>query len=297
MWSRLAGPVALAGAAGIWGGTYVFSGYLLGGGWFTPFGLLFLRLLITFLCLFPLLQARRLPRSEWLAALGLGGIGFLLSLGAQFVGTAWAGSANGSLITATSPAFILLFGALLLGERLDRARLVAIGLASAGVALVIGTGDLFEGDGRAFWGKLLLAGAGLTWGLYTVLAKRFAARHGALATTAWACLTGALFNLPVVLWKGMGDGGLWSGIGAPLATWTPTVWVGLFYIAIVSTVIAFFLWNWGFARMEAGKGAVYFFLQPVIGSFLGWALLGEHLGLGFFLGGGLILAGVLLSER
>lgn len=296
MWSRLAGPLALAGAAGIWGGTYVFSGYLLGGGWFTPFGLLFLRLLITVLVLFPLLKERRLPRSEWPLALALGGVGFLLSLGAQFVGTAWAGSANGSLITATSPAFILLFGALLLGERLDRSRLIAIGLASAGVALVIGTGELWGGDGRAFWGKLLLAGAGLTWGLYTVLAKRFAGRHGALATTAWACLTGAGFNLPVVLWSSA-PGTPWSGIGAPIATWTPTVWLGLFYIAIVSTVVAFFLWNWGFARMDAGKGAVYFFLQPVVGSLLGWSLLGEHLGLGFFLGGGLILAGVLLSER
>ncbi|HLO03530.1 MAG TPA: DMT family transporter, partial [Symbiobacteriaceae bacterium] len=286
MWTRLAGPLALAVASAIWGGTYVFAGWLLGGGWFTPFGLLFLRLLITFLILLPWLKERRLARAEWPAALGLGGVGFLLSLGAQFVGTAWAGSANGSLITATSPAFILLFGALLLGERLDRSRLIAIGLASAGVALVIGTGELWGGDGRAFWGKLLLASAGLTWGLYTVLAKRFAARHGALATTAWACLTGAGFNLPVALWRGrgaLGAGagndtiwtGLWSSIGAPLGSWTPTVWLGLFYIAIVSTVVAFFLWNWGFARMEAGKGAIYFFLQPVIGSFLGWALLGE----------------------
>lgn len=288
MWVRLAGPLSLAAAAGIWGGTYVFSGYLLGGGWFTPFGLLFLRLLITFLVLLPLLPQKLLPRSEWPAALALGFVGFLLSLGAQFVGTAWAGSANGSLITATSPAFILLFGGLLLGERLGRTRLLAIGLATAGVALVIGTGELFGGDGRAFWGKLLLAGAGLTWGLYTVLAKRFAARNGALATTAWACLTGALFNLPILLW---------SGIGAPVLTWTPLVWAGLFYIAIVSTVLAFFLWNWGFAQMEAGKGAVYFFTQPVVGAVLGSTLLGEQLGLGFFLGGGLILVGVLLSER
>jgi drug/metabolite transporter (DMT)-like permease len=296
MWRRLAGPLALALAAGIWGGTYVFSGWLLGGGWFTPFGLLFLRLIITFLVLLPFLPQRRLARPEWPAALALGGVGFLLSLGAQFVGTAWAGSANGSLITATSPAFILLFAALLLGERLGRPRLLAIGLATLGVALVVGTGELFEGDGRAFWGKLMLAGAGLTWGLYTVLAKRFSTRHGALATTAWACLAGALWNLPVVLWQGA-DGGLWSGIGAPVATWTPLVWLGLGYIAIVSTVIAFFLWNWGFAQMDAGKGAVYFFLQPVVGSVLGWSLLGEQLGLGFFLGGGLILAGVLLAER
>jgi drug/metabolite transporter (DMT)-like permease len=288
VWHRLVGPLALSLAAGIWGGTYVFSGWLLGGGWFTPFGLLFLRLLITFLLLFPFLKERRLPRAEWPSALLLGGIGFLLSLGAQFVGTAWAGAANGSLITATSPAFIMLFGAILLGERLDRARLIAIGLATAGVALVVGTGELLTGDGRAFWGKLLLAGAGLTWGLYTVLAKRFSAKHGALATTAWACLTGALFNLPVVLW---------TGVGQPLGAWTATVWLGLFYVAIVSTVVAFLLWNWGFARMDAGRGAVYFFLQPVIGALFGSSLLGEQLGLGFFLGGGLILLGVLLAER
>jgi drug/metabolite transporter (DMT)-like permease len=125
------------------------------------------------------------------------------------------------------------------------------------------------------------------------LAKRFSAKHGALATTAWACLTGALWNLPVVVGTAL------VGVGSPwrsLTLWTPTVWLGLFYIAVVSTVVAFLLWNWGFARMAAGRGAPYFFLQPVVGGVLGWLLLGEHLGPGFLVGGALIGAGVMLVE-
>lgn len=302
MRNRLAAPLALATAAGIWGGTYVFSGYLLNGGWFTPFGLLFLRLAITFLVLLPFLPVKRLARSEWGAAIALGGVGFLLSLGGQFVGTAWAGAATGSLLTATSPAFILLYAGPLLGERLERRQWLAVGLASLGVLLVVVAGEAqtlspaalwsvlvttLSGGGRSLLGKLMLVGAGLTWGLYTVLAKRFSARHGALATTAWACLTGALWNLPVVLM---------TGFGRSITLWTPTVWVGLFYIAVVSTVVAFLLWNWGFERMEAGQGAPYFFLQPVVGGVLGWLLLGEHLGLGFLLGGLLIGVGVMLVE-
>lgn len=312
MRNRLAAPIALALAAGIWGGTYVFSGWLLGGGWFTPFGLLFLRLAITFLVLLPFLPVKRLPRSEWGAAIVLGGVGFLLSLGGQFVGTAWAGAATGSLLTATSPAFILLFAGPLLGERLERRQWMAVGLASLGVLLVVVAGDAqatspaefwsalvttLSGGGRALIGKLLLIGAGLTWGLYTVLAKRFSARHGALATTAWACLTGALWNLPVVLVTGLASGGgPFSGLGRSVTLWTPTVWVGLFYIAVVSTVVAFLLWNWGFDRMAAGRGAPYFFLQPVVGGLLGWLLLGERLGAGFLVGGLLIGVGVMLVE-
>ena len=37
---------------------------------------------------------------------------------------------------------------------------------------------------------------------------------------------------------------------------------------------------------------MFFFAQPVVGAFLGWLLLGETLGAGFFLGGALIFLGV-----
>lgn len=289
---RLLGAICLSLAAGIWGGMYAFSNWVLGKEYIQPFGLLVVRLAGTALILGLLLwrQGRlHLERRDGLYAAGLGLVGFVLSLGAQFTGTKWAGAANGSLITSTSPAFITLFAILLLGERVTWVKVVAVTLATVGVAVVVGPGSLLAGGGgQVLWGKLLLLAAGLTWGLYTVMGKRFSARYGAIATTFWACVTGAVLNLPLAL--------LEPG-PRPLAGWPATAWVGVAYITFISTAVAFSLWNYGFQLLDAGTGSLFFFVQPVVGVLLGWGLLGEPLTAGFFAGSALIAVSVLLTAR
>jgi drug/metabolite transporter (DMT)-like permease len=46
--------------------------------------------------------------------------------------------------------------------------------------------------------------------------------------------------------------------------------------------------------VEATRGGIYFFFQPLIGTLLGWFFLGEQVGFAFWIGILLILSGVLL---
>lgn len=272
---------------------YAFSNWILGKEYIQPFGLLCIRLSITALILGVILQRRgllRLPHRDWLAAVGLGFVGFVLSLGSQFVGTKWAGAANGSLITSTSPTFVVLFATLLLREQITWARVVSVVLPAIGVALVIGPQDLLAGAGdpQLFWGKVLLLVAGITWGLYTVIGKKFSSRYGALSTTFWASATATLLNLPLAMME---------AVPRPMTEWPLTAWIALLYITVISTTIAFYLWNRGFELVDASKGAVFFFVQPVVGGILGWSLLGESLGVNFLYGALFIAAGVLVTLR
>ena len=73
------------------------------------------------------------------------------------------------------------------------------------------------------------------------------------------------------------------------------VWLSILYIGLVSTALAYYLWNKGLELMEAGNASVFFFAQPLTGTFFSWLLLGEKLNVGFFLGGALIMAGVAIS--
>ncbi len=77
-------------------------------------------------------------------------------------------------------------------------------------------------------------------------------------------------------------------------TW---VWLGILYLGVLSTAGAFLLWNEGLRRMPAGAGGVYFFLQPLVGTALGWLVLGETVTASFWLGALLILGGVALVVR
>ncbi|WP_399308116.1 DMT family transporter [Vagococcus fluvialis] len=74
----------------------------------------------------------------------------------------------------------------------------------------------------------------------------------------------------------------------------PTIWGGLLYLGIVSTAIAFLLWNRGLQVLNASSGGLFFFFQPVIGALLGWLVLGEKIGVTFWVGSTLITIGVLI---
>ena len=49
--------------------------------------------------------------------------------------------------------------------------------------------------------------------------------------------------------------------------------------------------------VDASRGGVYFFFQPLVGTFLGWFFLDEQIGFGFCVGAFLILSGVLLAIK
>jgi drug/metabolite transporter (DMT)-like permease len=75
------------------------------------------------------------------------------------------------------------------------------------------------------------------------------------------------------------------------------IWAGVLYVGVISTTVAFYLWNKGFEMVQAGSGAVFFFFQPIVGTLFGWLLLGEQLSVSFFIGAVCILVGVGFSNR
>ncbi len=286
---RFLGAVCLFAAAAIWGGMYVVSKYVLD--YIPPMTLLAVRLVIGGAVLLlvmvasrtPWVGVRDLPR---MALLGL--VGFGISLAAQFIGTRLSSASHGAVITSVTPVFILIFAATLLKERITWAKVAAVGIATAGVLLVVEQPGGFRIEAQAFWGDVLLLLAGITWALYTVLGRLAADRYPPVTVTTYATLTGILWVLPVIPVE-------LSGL-----TWRPlppAVWWGTLYLGVVSTALAFYLWNKGFTLMDAATGSLFFFAQPVVGVVLGWLLLGESLTARFLLGSGVIIAGGVLATR
>jgi len=281
---RLYGSLALLTAAAIWGGMYVVSRAVMNV--IPPYTLLELRLLISSVILGAIvLAARRFRvRARDLPLLGLlGALGMTVSVGAQFVGTHLASASAGGLITSASPAFIAVFAAWLLRERITRPKLFALALASGGVLLVSWPAPGSLQGPAAGLGNLLLIAAAIAWALYTVLSRRATLRYSALTVTWYAGFVGALTTLPFAAWE------LRAQPLPPVPAWA---WWGVLYIGIMSTAVAFYLWNLGFTLVDAGTGSLFFFAQPLVAGVLGWLVLGEQIGPSFFAGGALIIAGV-----
>lgn len=281
------GGIFLSLAAAIWGGVYVVSKVVLDV--IPPFTLLEIRFAIALLVLgsIVVIRKRYVPKEDLPSMMGIGFVGVTLSIGAQFLGTKFSTAHMGALITSASPAFIALFAVWLLREKLQIFQLFGISLATIGVIVVVGAPDHSAPD-TSMMGNLILLVAAVTWALYTVLSKRATAIYSSLVVTAYAALFGLIFTFPVMLWE----------LSTTTIDWSFgwEIWAGVLYLGIISTAGAFYLWNKGFELMSAGSAAGFFFVQPVVGAFFGWLLLGEHLTLGFVLGAGLILAGVALSN-
>jgi len=287
---RLRGALYLTLAASIWGGMYVVTKYVLE--FIPPLTLLAMRLAIASLILGAALWwtgGWRVERRHWALLASLGLVGFTLSLGLQFWGTKLSSAHNGGLITSASPAFILLFAVWLLRERLSWPSLLGLGLATLGVVAVIGPEASAGGGPSLGVGNISLVGAAVTWALYTVLSKIATGHYSSLAVTTYATLSGLLFTSPLA-WASE-----WR-VSAPDLGGLPTlVWLGVAYVGIVSTAVAFYLWVRGFALLDASTGSLFFFAQPIVAAMLGALLLGEVLHWYFYAGAGLIFAGLAVS--
>ncbi|MDG4656943.1 EamA family transporter [Ectobacillus antri] len=283
--TKLLGAVCLSLAAALWGGTYVVSKHMLHT--VPPFTLMWLRYLVAFLCLFIVMRSakdkvERIDKRSWLLLAWIGFIGYFVSIALQFVGTKLSDAHTGALLTSATPAFVVVFARIILKEALTIRKVVSTIMATFGVIVVVGWNG---GTAASITGMILLVGAAVTWALLSVYVKLASVTLSSLTITTYAIFFAWLFTTPMMVAEYITTN----------ITFTMSMLPGIFYLGIASTAAAFFLWNKGMELMDAGIGSLFFFLQPLVGSLLGWLLLDETISISFFSGGVLILLGVLIA--
>ena len=284
----LIGLISGLAAASIWGGMYVVSKIVLDV--IPPFTLITLRLLLGGATLWLITAFRggmHPSRTQFWQVLGVGTVGYGISLGFQFVGTRLSTAANGSLVTSATPAFILLFAWMVLREHVTPRRVGALVISTLGVIAVIDPRSA-RIDPQLFLGNLSLLAAALTWALYSVLIRLVTRRLRCSAVSLIAFLGG----LPVVIPAGAIELSL-ERIGAI----TPGIIGGVLFLGVIATALAMVLWNLSFAMLDASVASLTFFAQPVVGTLLGWFFLKENITPLFLLGGMLIAIGLLVASR
>ncbi|MDK7440608.1 DMT family transporter [Bacillus paranthracis] len=289
MKQTILGAICLSLAASIWGGMYVVSKYVLD--FIPPLTLVWLRFIIAFVVLYMILKIAEkkqkktvtIRKKDWLLFAWIGFIGYFISITCQFIGTKLSDAHTGSLVTSATPAFMVIFAAIILKEKLTARRLLSTIIATIGVIIVIGW-DIEIGS--YFIGTIILVGAAITWALLSIYVKIASARFSSLVITTYAIFFSLFFITPFMIWEFQSN---------PIEHMNLYVVLGVLYLAIVSTAGAFFLWNKGLELMDASIGSLFFFFQPIVGSLLGWLLLNETLSSNFFIGGILIICSVFIT--
>lgn len=291
MKNNLIGSLCLFLAALIWGGMYVVSKYILG--IVSPITLVWSRYVIAFIVLFITLticNSRKESKTaiefkDWLLIAWIGFIGYFVSICLQFIGTKLSDAHTGSLITASTPAFVVLFARFILGEAFTKKKIVSLLMATCGVVIVIGLDPMMA---KHIFGNVVLVGAAITWALLSVYVKVASKKLDSLTITTYSILFALIFTTPFMLREHVNIIFLLNNRQFILA---------VLYIGVASTAGAFFLWNKGIELMDTGIGSLFIFFQPVTGSILGWLCLGEQLNLNFFVGGILIVIAIIIASK
>src|SRR6266487_6321264 len=244
---RVVGILCGLGAASIWGGMYVVSKVVLE--IIPPFSLVSLRLILGALTLVIVLLMRgssKISRKQLLQVLSVGLVGYGISLSLQFLGTKLSTAANGSLVTSSTPAFVLIFAWILLKENITLRRLIALLFATLGVVAVIDPRSA-QLNPDLFLGNVLLLGAAVTWALYSVLVRKFTQNLEVLLFSLIAFLGGLPITIPAGAWelKTIGVGEISVGIVG-----------GVLFLGIISTALAMVLWNSAFALIDASVASL-----------------------------------------
>ncbi|MDF2570256.1 MAG: eamA 1 [Sporomusa sp.] len=284
MQANYKGALYLSMAASIWGGMYVASKYALET--VPPFTLLFIRYLLASIIL--VLWCRYsnisiIPKEHQGLMFQIGFFGYFLSVGMQFVGTSLSSAHLGAAITTLSPVFQSVFAVFLLNEAATKRQIASITLSFIGILIVTDAINALREDTFNV-GNLLFLTAAALWGYYSVLAKKVADTHPVLRITTWGILLATVF----AAFPAMFELGSWD---ASVLT-NGMVFSSILYLAVVSTVVAYYCWNKGLALLNPHQAGLFMFLQSIVGSILGYFLLGESLSMAFLVGTALILLAV-----
>jgi drug/metabolite transporter (DMT)-like permease len=244
------------------------------------------RLLVASLALSAMMLGRTLVRMstrEW-ALTGLVGIAWFaiysvaLNAGEQHVD---AGTA--SMLIQFAPILIGILAGILLGEGFPR-MLVIGGLVAFAGTLIIGFA-MSTGEADLAGGLLVLLSA-TAYSIAMVAQKVVLRRIPALQVTWLACLIGTVACLPFA-----------AGLVRDLSV-APTLQIlGVVYLGLVPTALAFSTWAYALSHTSAGRLGVTTFAVPPITILLGWLCLNEVPPILAIVGGALSLVGVAIARR
>ena len=277
-----------------WGFTFILTDIAMGAG-LTAYEALLLRSLTAYVFLWVICpKAPRLALGNGLAGLaraewpylvaGLSGLSIYFLL--DYNALNYTSASFVTILCGTVPLFIAM--ALWIAYREPPPRLFWAGfvIAVSGVALVSTAGG--QALQVSLPGAALVLAGNVLWAVYTILLRRIDGKDALLDLRRiffWGVLS-LLACLPLM------------GFEAPIAVLCqPNVLVPVLVLGVMTSALTFLAYNLSVGWLGAAKASVYTYFPPAVGALAAHFILGEHITPAGLVGIGVIIAGLLLSER
>ena len=230
----------------------------------------------------------KVDREDFWPLVGIALVGNVLYQLFFIIGVDYTYSANAAVILGTIPVWVALLSHLFTDEKLTRYKSIGIGLAFTGIVLIVtGSKAGISIASKTFLGDVIILCAAISWGIYTILAKRFLKKYPSTQFTGVMSIVGMVFLLIIGLPNLLHVN--WTGISLK-------GWGGIFYSGLLSIGLAYLIWNNSVSKIGAVRTAAYQNLVPVLGLVFGIVLLQEALTIQQYSGSALVIVGIIFSR-
>lgn len=212
-----------------------------------------------------------------------GALGYVIYTVAMNIGLQTLPSATCSLLVATSPIMTAIIASKVYREKIGPVSWISIFIAFSGVMILLlwDSHGTFSIDVAMLW--MLLSAA--SWAGYNIMTRKLVAMGYTSAQITCFSMLGAALWLCFSAMQGFRE----------MVTGEPKHFLALLYLAIISNAVGCILWAKALAYAEkTSEVANFMFLSPLLSTLMSFLLLHEVPGMGTFVGGAIIICGLLL---
>lgn len=198
-----------------------------------------------------------------------------------------------ALIMASTPMWTAVIAIIFLKERLSPTSWFGLVVTFAGtmiVALDKPGADMATSTATSttLVGNAIMLFCALSWSASTVISRPIMKHISPVELTFWGMGLALPFHFLIALFQPEVD---------MTIVWQPKVTSAILYCGIFSTGIALAMWSYGVKILGASHASIYGNLIPLVAMFFGWLMLGEIPTTFQWIGGGMIVSGLLTMRR
>lgn len=284
--------IALILAHLIWGGNFVVAKITLQE--FPPMSLAFLRFALASLFLAPFFLAEtkkvKINKLDLPKLIAVGVLIITLNIAFFFEGVRRTTATDASVLTLSIPILSVLLGWWFLKEKIILVNLVGIALGFLGAVVIIGLPQVITTNysSQILIGNTLIMLASISWVVGAVVAKSVLTKYSSLVVTAIAFLVGTLTMFIPASFEYIQN-----------PAWINRITIlgilGLTYMTLLSSISAYFLFEWGLAKTSVHLANLFQYIEPFVAMLLAVNILGEKISSYYLIGGVLIVVGAYLG--
>lgn len=293
--SSILGLIAVGAGFFLWGASNPI--YKLGLEDIHPFIFGYLRFLFATLLIGGFLvytgNLRSIPKKDWGAVLVATFFGIFLKIALLLYALPYVPSLSVSLIFASSPVFVFFASVLFYKEPYKRKHVIGMGVAFIGTMFTIMATAVNGGHGNVEMridALLLIILSMFLDIVHILISKRLLTHIEPTNYSLASFLVATLCFFPLAMWE------LWYGHQPALVINSHSV-LAIAYAVIMSSIVAYYLFNWGLAHARITKASVLGFMDPFGAFLLAGPLLGERANMFHVIGVILIVGGVYWAEH